>query len=238
MKITTPCRVVGTLSMSLLILAGSLETSHSEITAPRGTLNVDKDLVRVSTRSNLDWEIEYPAAVTDIVTVDPTGTITPKENLKMKVRVLGAAFQSGRNLLPVAGYWSFNKGGWQNFFFGTSLLVNSSSVLISKDVTPSDTIDFGARGARNTAASSWYNFNNTTEASQYLTVLANGATAPAYAPAYNQDSVTSFLKPYINADGTVNIGERDLIILWECSSASINSSFFDMQDLVVLVSFE
>ena len=33
---------------------------------PRGTLNVDRSLVRVGTSSQLDWKIQYPSSVTDV----------------------------------------------------------------------------------------------------------------------------------------------------------------------------
>ncbi|MGJ8635158.1 MAG: hypothetical protein ACSHX7_14675 [Luteolibacter sp.] len=235
MKTNSLCRAVGTLTLSLGIFAGSLSIVHAETTVPRGSLDVDKDLVRVSTRSNLEWEIEYPESITEIVTVDPPGTIIPKKDLEMRVRVLGVAFQSGNTLLPVAAYWSYNNSSWDNFFYGTSEDVNSNDVKISVDVKQSDTIDFGARGS---SGNGWYPFNNTKTESQYVTVLGNGSSAPSYAPAYNQSSVTSFLKPYIDSDGRINIGERDLIILWECYTASPGSQYFDMQDIVVLVSFE
>ncbi len=223
-----------------MLTLGLLTVSHEDAlsqqsSVPRGTLSVDKDLVRVGTRSNLAWNIEYPAAIVDIVEVEPTGTITPKKTLKMRVRVIGVAFQSGNTLLPLDAWWSLNNGGWQNFFYGTGPTVNSSAILIDQKVKKNDTIDFGARGW---GGSSWLPFNHTKSPTQYVTVLGKGSKAPAYAPAYNQNSVTSFLRPYIDGAGRINIGEKDLIILWESSTATPGSTYFDMQDLVVLVSFE
>jgi len=217
-------------------MAASLGTGHSQQnTVPRGTLDVDKTLVRVGTRSNLTWNIEYPAAITDIVDVNPTGTIKTKKTLRMKVRVLGVAFQSGNTLLPLDAYWGLNGGSWQNLFYGTGPTVNPNSVLVDKTVKKDESVDFGARGW---GGSSWLPFNHTRTQTKYVIVLGKGSKAPTYAPAYNQNSVTSFLKPYIDSAGKINIGDRDLIILWEASTASPGSIYFDMQDLVVLVSFE
>ncbi|MDP4624144.1 MAG: hypothetical protein NWT08_03285 [Akkermansiaceae bacterium] len=235
MKASVHTRAVGLLTLTLGSLAISTITGHSQTDVPRGSLSVDKDLVRVGTRSNLEWNIEFPTAIKDIVTVEETGTIVPKTNLKMRVRVLGVAFQSGSTLLPLDAYYSMNNGSWEKFFYGTGPTVNSSSVLIDKTVKKSDRIDFGARGW---GGSSWLPFNHTRATTKYVTVLGNGSSAPSYAPAYNQNSVTSFLRPYINSAGKITIGERDLIILWESSTASPGSTYFDMQDLVVLVSFE
>lgn len=222
--------------LTLGLLVASIGSGYSQqANVPRGTLDVDKTLVRVGTRSNLAWNIEYPAAIADIVDVDPTGTIKPKKNLKMKVRVLGVAFQSGKTLLPLDAYWSMNGGSWQNFFFGTGPTVDPDAVLIDRNVKQNDSIDFGARAW---GGNSWLPFNHTRSSTKYVTVLGKGARAPSYAPAYNQDSVTSFLRPYIDSAGKINIGEKDLIILWEGSTASPGSIYFDMQDLVVLVSFQ
>lgn len=229
-------RAVGRLALTCGMMAATLGTGLSQQTnIPRGTLGVDRDQVRVGTRSNLNWNIEYPAAIVDIVDVNPTGTIKPKKNLKMRVRVIGVAFQSGSTLLPLDAYWSQNNGSWTNFFYGTGPSVNPSSVLIDRSVKKNDSIDFGARGW---GGSSWLPFNHTRNTTQYVTVLGKGSSAPSFAPAYNQGSVTSFLRPYIDSRGKINIGERDLIILWEASTAKPGSTFFDMQDLVVLVSFE
>jgi hypothetical protein len=52
-------------------------------------------LVRVGTQSQLTWQIQYPESVTDIVEVTPT-TITAKEELQMRVRVLGSKLRSDR----------------------------------------------------------------------------------------------------------------------------------------------
>lgn len=62
---------------------------------PRGSLSVDSTLVRVGTQSQLAWQIQYPQSVTDIVEVTPT-TITSKEELKMRVRVLGSKVRTDR----------------------------------------------------------------------------------------------------------------------------------------------
>ena len=236
MKANAHPRAVGRLLLTLSLLAVTHTNGLADqISIPRGNLSVDRNLVRVGTRSNLAWNIEYPAAIIDIVDVDPTGTITPKKELKMRVRVLGVAFQSGNTLLPLDAYWSLNGGGWTKFFYGTGPMVDSSEVLIKRKVKKNQTIDFGARGW---GGGSWLPFNHTKSPTQYVTVLGKGSSAPAYAPAYDQTLVTNFLRPYIDGAGRIDIGEKDLIILWESSTASPGTTYFDMQDLVVLVSFE
>ncbi|MGB6220235.1 hypothetical protein [Haloferula sp.] len=201
---------------------------------PTGTLNVDRNMVRTGVNSQLNWNIQYPSGVTEIIDIVPPSTIVPKKNVRMKVRVLGVAFQSGRNLLPLDAYWSKNNSAWQRFFYDTGNNVNPGRVLINQKVEKNDRIDFGARGW----SGGWLPFHHTRKTDPYLIVLKNGDRAPDYAPAYNQGSVTSFLRPYIDSSGRISIGDRDLIILWEASTAKPGTTYFDMQDLVVLLTFE
>ena len=216
-----------------LLLVATAAQAQSDDT-PHGTLNVDRNMVRTGISSQLDWNITYPTGITEIIEIIPPSTIVPKKNVTMKVRVLGVAFQSGNKLLPLDAYWSKNNSSWDRFFYGTGPTVVASDVLIEEQVNKGDHIDFGARGW----SGRWLPFHHTRNTDPYLVVLKNGDSAPDYAPAYNQSSVTNFLKPYIDSGGKVTIGERDLIILWEASTAKTGSTYFDMQDLVVLLTFE
>jgi hypothetical protein len=81
---------------------------------PRGTLTVDNTLVRVGTQSQLTWNIQYPVTITDIVEVT-SQTITPKEELQLRVRILGSKLRTdsghGNN---VDGMDSSNTGNKSN----------------------------------------------------------------------------------------------------------------------------
>eukprot|EP00903_Cladosiphon_okamuranus_P004204 g4202.t1 len=203
---SAPSRVAGWLSLVLGISISLPGLVSAETEVPRGTLEVDRDLVRVGTRSNLDWNIEYPSVIDEIVKVDPPGegTITPKQDVKMKVRVLGVAFQSGSTLLPVAAYWSLDKGSWSNFFYGDGDDVVASKVLINKTIKKNQTVDFGSKGY---AGRSWYPFYSTVSNDQHVAVLKNGSSAPSYAPAYSQTSAAAILRPYIDSSGKISIAD-------------------------------
>jgi len=210
-------------------------TTFATSEIPTGTLSVDRTLVRTGSRSQLGWQIQYSSAVTSVVDVSSAGTITAKNSMRMRVRTLGVAFQSGSTLLPIDAYWSKNNGTFTRFFYGTGTSVVSTNVLIDTTVSANDKIDFSARGW---SGSSWFPSHTTLSSDKYVTVLKNGDSAPTYAPAYDQASAKSFLAPYLSSTGKISIGNRDLIILWECSSAAPGTTYFDMQDLVVLVTFE
>jgi hypothetical protein len=221
------------LGIACLGLSGQVFAQNELI--PRGTLNVDRTLVRVNTRPQLNWTIQYPTVVTDLVTVTTTGTIIPKSTLQMKVRTLGVAFQSGTTLLPLEGLWAKNNGTLTRFFYGTGPQVDPTRILVTESVKLNDRIDFAGRGW---SGKSWFPLHTTRSADPYVVVLKNGDRAPDYAPAYNQSTVKGFLNSYIDGMGRIKIGPRDLIILWEASTAAPGSTYFDMQDLVVLVTFE
>ena len=121
--------ILGTLCLGLIGMA----SAQTEL-IPRGKLTVDKTLVHVGARSQLDWIIEYPTVVTDLVTVTTSGTIVPKKTMTMKVRTLGVAFQSGSKLLPLEGYWAKNNGSFTRFFYGTGPQVDPTKVLVTSTV--------------------------------------------------------------------------------------------------------
>jgi hypothetical protein len=62
---------------------------------PRGTLTVDNTLVRVGAQSQLKWRIQYPKNVADVVEITPT-QISPKEDLQMRVRIVGAKVRTNK----------------------------------------------------------------------------------------------------------------------------------------------
>jgi hypothetical protein len=69
-----------------------------------------------------------------VVDVTETGTIVPKKSLKMRLRVLGVAFQSGSTLLPIEASWSLNNSSFTRFFYRTTNAVNASKVIIDTTV--------------------------------------------------------------------------------------------------------
>ncbi|MEM1085686.1 MAG: hypothetical protein AAGI48_16380 [Verrucomicrobiota bacterium] len=216
------------------IFSASLAHAQSD-EAPRGTLDVDRNLVRTGVHSQLEWNIEYPTGITEIVDIVPPNRIVPKKDVTMKVRVLGVSFQqSSTKLLPVDVYWSKNNSSWKKFFYGYEYDVDESEVLVRENISEGDVIDFGGRGW----LSRWLTFHHTRKSTNNLVVLKNGDTPPSYAPAFSQGDITSFIRPYLDSGGKVNIGDRDLILLWEVYSNRPGSTYFDMQDIMIMVTFE
>jgi hypothetical protein len=73
--------------------------------------------------------------------------------------------------------------------------------------------------------------------------LKNGDEVPSYAPAYNQGRVEDFLTQFVrdtDNDGNQNVilGPRDMIYLFELASTNPGDWYFDMQDIVSVVTFD
>ena len=206
-------------------------------TVPTGTLSVDRDMLRVGELSKLNWQITYPAPVTEVIDIVPPNVIKPKKDLKMKVRVLGASFQeTATKFLPVEVMWSKNSSSWTRVFYGYQNNVVPSTVMLTTNVKKNDTINFGGRGYRD---GSWLSLYNTAAKTNNLVMLKNGDRVPTTVPALNGLSIESFLAPYMNTNTKrITIGDRDVILLMELGQTNTSNSGFDLQDLVVLVTFE
>ena len=235
-------------------------SSASAADIPTGKLNVDRTLVRVGSRSLLDWKIKYPVPAPEL------------RKTQIRVRILGSSFQeiktnngNGNNIdgvdssnpgtmkkgtfdpsgtiddekklgkavyLPVEVMWSINNSSWTRLFYGTQSDVNPSTLVLNSAVNPTDTISFGAHGYRNKA---WLPFYSTATPTQNVVVLKNGSTIPTI---IQQSFIESTLKPYLAADNKVKIGTRDLIILMELGQTNPIYADFNLQDVVILVTFE
>lgn len=57
-------------------------------------------------------------------------------------------------------------------------------------------------------------------------------------PEYNAPSLESFLRPYLDAGGRVNIGPMDVIVFMELTHTDQADGGYDLQDMVLLVTFK
>ncbi|MDB6079864.1 MAG: hypothetical protein JWO82_3611 [Akkermansiaceae bacterium] len=221
----------------LVACLGFVVSASAVEDVPRGSLAVDRDMIQVATKSQLTWNISYPSPVTSVVKVLPPNIICPTTDLRMKVKVLGASFQATiTQFLPVQVKWSKNSSTWTDIFYGLQTTILPSTVVLDTLVKKDDKINFGGRGYRDNA---WLPLYTTAMNTPNLVMLANGDRVPTTTPAFQQGSIESFLKPYLNAKtGLVSIGDRDLIILMELGQTNPTNSGFDLQDLVLKVTFE
>jgi hypothetical protein len=197
---------------------------------PRGTLSVDSTLVRIGTQSQLNWQIQYPQSVTDIVEISPT-TITSKEELKMRVRVLGSKLRTdnghGNN---VDGMDSSNTGKKSGVDLSSSIDDEKSGTLIgdqpvevvwSKNKSAWSRIFYGSQStvvptevvldtviAKSDIVdfgargylSNWLPLYCTSSNCRNLVVLKNGDPTPHQIASKKYGQIDGFIKPYLSTD--------------------------------------
>ena len=180
-----------------------------------------------------------PLGIDDIVTihVNPNnGTITTKEEVQVDIEVLAASVQSGSTWLPVTGRIRYNGGTPIVVFQGTQPQLDGYAdghiFYTNPTVAAGTNILFG--GNYSSSTQYW------TETSPYpanTIVLTHGDDLPAYLPLSGQQSLASFIDAYVDDNGKIDIDPTQVIIIMEVGTTNTNSTAFDMQDLVMLVTF-
>ena len=238
----------------LLIALGVLIThlnpliSHGQHAAtpliPSGNLSAFPTMVQAGTHPTLTWDITLPEGVTDVVTITPPGTITPKRCLIMDVRILGASVKRvwtnshGKitkwEWVPTEAQLNYNGSGYSRIFYNTHNKVNPNTIVRTIAVGEGKTINFGGRYYVDGA---WSNTFTSTNSSHNVVALKNGDTPPTTTPLYQQPTIESFILPYLDDDGKISLGARDVILLMELTHTDRNHGGFDLQDLAVLATF-
>jgi len=200
--------------------------------------------VQVGASPTLSWSITYPALVRDIVTITPPGTVTPKQELEMEVRVIGASVKvvwvnswgvvTKWEWAPTEAQISVNNSSYTRIFYNTQDKVNPNTIVRKQTVYPGQPINFGGRYNYD----GWSTLYQSTNPSGNVVALVTGDTPPTTVPLYQQPTIEDFIKPYLDPQGRIKIGPKDVIYLMELTHTNKNDSGFDLQDLALLVSFK
>jgi hypothetical protein len=212
---------------------------------PVGSLSAFPTIVQAGTHPDLTWDVTLPERVDDIITIEPPGTLVPKRSMIMDVRVIGASVKrvwinsrgqiTNWEWVPTEAQMNYNGSGYSRFFYNTQDNVNPNSGLVTKVVEKDSTINFGARYLNSNG--SWSTWYSSTNAQYNVVALKNGDTPPTTTPLYQQPTIESFILPYLDNNGNISIGARDIIYLMELTHTDRNHGGFDLQDMVLLVTF-
>jgi len=227
--------------ITCMICAGMLRAQDPSV--PVGALTATPDYVKVGDRPNLSWTITYPAVVKDIITITPPGTCTPKVRVAMDVRVIGASVKvvwtnawgqiTRWEWAPTEAQVSINNGSYSRIFYNTQDKVNPSTVVYSTTVQAGRDINFAGRYYFD----GWSSLFRSTNTNGNVIALVNGDTPPTTTPLYQQPTINDFIRQYLDGQGRVKIGPKDVIYLMELTHTNKNDSGFDLQDLALLVTF-
>ena len=231
----------------LLCSVLALASMTQAVEIPTGTISVEESVVLTGTNPSISWNIIFPTpelGIDDLVEVEPDGGIVPRTEVNMSVRVLAADIQTfewvriGKKwfqravYVDVRGYGRVNSGTQVELFNGTQPSVVEDEVVWSRALNEGDDVTFSA-----IADISNRPLYSTGEASDNVIVLKNGDIPPDIAGWGNQASLGTHIAPYLDSNGAVKIGPRDLIIAYELFFVMPHASG-DLQDMIYLVTFQ
>jgi len=241
MKTSHPVALAVTV-LSLIISAGRSSAQQDPL-VPVGSLSANPSFVQVGMKPNLTWNVTYPEVVKDIVTVTPPGTLTPKQKVVMDVRVIGASVKltwtnnwgqvTRWEWVPTEALISVAGASYSRIFYNTQDKVVGSKIVHTSTVQSGKSINFGGRYYLD----GWSTLYTSTNSSKNVVALVDGDTPPTTTPLYQQPTIEDFIKPYLDGQGRVKIGPKDVIYLMELTHTNKNDGGFDLQDLALLVTF-
>ncbi|HRQ87197.1 MAG TPA: hypothetical protein PLA50_00240 [Bacteroidia bacterium] len=233
------------LAAALLLSIGvhHAEAQSQSPLIPTGELSAFPTFVQTGTHPTLTWSVTLPQAVTDVVTITPPGELTPKQSMTMKVRVLGASVKrvwlnsrgqiTSWEWVPTEALLKYNSGSYTRIFYNTQDKVNPNTVVKTMTVAKNSSINFAGRYYVDGTWSTMYN----SASGQQVYALKDGDTPPTTTPLYQQPTIESFLLPYLDDQGKIDLGPRDVIYLMELTHTNRNDDGYDLQDLALLVTF-
>ncbi|MCF6312315.1 MAG: Ig-like domain-containing protein [Verrucomicrobiales bacterium] len=185
-----------------------------------------------------------PLGTEDVVhiEVDPNdGTITAKEDLQVDIQVLGASVSTA----PPNPTWYNVQGridinGTQQVFFdddqpGLDGFAPGAIFYTDALIVAGDTILFGG----NYVGGPGPHWTGSSPNPLNTLVLIDGDQPPSYLGGAGQQDLVTFLSDagVLDVNGNIDIGPLDVIVVMELTHTDENNSGFDMNDLVLLVTF-
>ena len=229
------------LSLLFTLVTSTLATAQDESPLiPVGSLSAFPTIVQTGTHPQLTWEITLPETVDEIIEIVEPGTLVPKRDLIMDVRILGAgvtSYNSYYNTLtfvPTECRLNYNGQGYNRIFYGTNHDVDPSEIVHTQFVEEGATVNLGARYYWNNGWGTWF---SSTNSNYNVVALKNGDNPPTTTPMHQAPTIESFIRPYLGEDGRIEIGPRDIIYLMELTHTNQSHGGWDLQDMAVLIGF-
>ncbi len=206
---------------------------------PLGSLSAYPTVVQTGTNPTLTWSILYPSKVSDVGTITPPGSVTLTSSQYVTVQavgteVTGSTNGKGGNSVSAEARISFDGGNYDQLFYGTQSDVDPVQVLYYKKHNTGSTINFGGRFVSN---DNWTPFYTTKSSNMQVVTLVDGDSIPTTYDLHTSGKLKSYLDPYVDGSGKVDIGPMSVLVLMELAETDSSVSDFDYQDMALLVSF-
>ncbi|MFC4993074.1 hypothetical protein [Rubritalea tangerina] len=215
--------------------SGTVTKTEKVAEVTRGDLQVEK-LVRKNSKPMISWDLTVKETLKEIITFGEDGKLTPKIDLQATVTVLGTGVTSGSGSsytsYTTAGKLKFGDNSWVTVHNGNEDAVTPGKVVYQTVAKQGEPIRFQAAYYYN----GWKDFRH--ESSDEVLTLTDGDTIPSNKP--ENEAVASaedYLKPHLDANGKISIGDYDVIYVAELTHTDKNAGGYDLQDLIILVSF-
>lgn len=235
--------------LTFSLLWGTLAFGQDESDSPLGNISTDAIAYAENQHPKLTWNITYPQLVQEIVEIEDDGTIIPKADVTMQVRVLAADVQERKisydrwgnqkislRYIDVVGYARVNYGYWYYIFGGTQPEVDPNEVVFEQELMEGEEVYFASR-----AVYSGLGYYYSGQDDPNVIVLQNGDTPPTYTTWDSQETLGTHIEAYLDDDGNVDIGPRDVIVAFELTHVldpNSNNNDGDVQDFIVLLTFQ
>lgn len=229
------------IAMSALIASPSHAAAPTTIpSVPVGIMSAYPTVVQTGTKPTLTWNILYPSKVSNVAEINPPGSITiTDKNIYVSVQPIGTGITAcdatqGTTPLYTDARMSVNGAAYFQIFYGIQADVTPAYSLYIKKMSTGDTLNFSGRYVRNGA---WSPLYTTLSSNFQIVALVSGQTPPTRFSLYQSSALASYLRPYLDASGKVNIGPLSVLIMMELGATNHSANCFDYQDMVLLVSF-
>jgi hypothetical protein len=199
---------------------------------PIGEISSDGDVYRTGTYPALSWQINHnPTSILDWVLITEDGKIVTRADVTVRVRVLAADVQEltkhfdgsdyveGSRYVEAGAYSSVESSNWREMFTGKQPLVDPTEIVWEQDLKENDELTFAARA--NFTGMKWhYSVQN----EETVIILKDGQTPPVLASWSSQTTLGEHIEPYLDEDGKIDLGPRDIIVAFELTGDPKNNN--------------
>jgi type II secretory pathway pseudopilin PulG len=173
---------------------------------------------------------EYDSSNIDVPEDNKGNQISVNTDVQVTFELIGSGFSSNSIYSDVTVGSETYKWQDDDGEEHSNHVVGVEGLTLDVDVETGLTIAINGR-------SSYYDSANL-QGKSNLMVYRDGDKATNVGGYNGQDSVKTFLADYIDSDGNVTIGDNQVIFLMELGTTNTSKSYYDMQDLVVLATFD
>lgn len=216
------------------LAAGSLPAALVDRCPPTGSLDVSKP-AGTGNRAVVRWSVRHPEHLEDLIRIDERNTVVPAQDVLVEMRVAGISHRPGGQEGTVEVKARIGSDPWRQLFLGRTASLAPARPVCRQVVRAGTTIDISGRGHLQRYA--WTPTRKTGEPSLNIRALTDGDAVPDYSPAFRNGDIEGHASAYVR-DGTIVLNPREVIYLVELGQSDPSSGGFDMQDLLVVISFK